>query len=196
MPPAVAETELENRMHRFARFLILAAGAHLFVASAALAQSTVEERMTGQEFEQAGLDKLSPAELEFLNQWLKDDRGAVSPPKAAAAPAAGAPAQASSATATAPTVAARESATIDQRGLRPKDSSRTPIEARIDGKFTGWSGRTRFKLDNGMVWQQVGSGEVRANSDSPKVTIEPKSLGSWKLYVEGVGRSVKVKRVK
>lgn len=196
MPPAVAENYLDIRMHRFARFLIFATGAHLFVASAALAQSTLEERMTGQEFEQAGLDKLSPAELEFLNQWLKDDRPPASPPKAANAPASGAPASTGGATTPAPAVAARESATIDQRGLRPKESSRTPIEARIDGKFTGWSGRTRFKLDNGMVWQQVGSGEVRASSDSPKVTIEPKSLGSWKLYVEGVGRSVKVKRIK
>lgn len=94
-------------------------------------------------------------------------------------------------------MAAEPAPVADTRGLRQKkQSSRTVIESQIEGDFTGWSGRTRFKLANGMVWQQVGSGEFRHRAENPNVRIEPKSLGSWKLYVEGLSRSVKVKRIK
>ncbi|MFK7958219.1 MAG: hypothetical protein AB8B96_19130 [Lysobacterales bacterium] len=172
-------------MLRLSHVLLLCVAISTLSATApATAQSSLEEQMSGDEFRRSGLEKLSAEELKFLNQWLRDDQRQGNPPNrnvtAPSAPAAPAPA---------PTLA-------DQRGLRPKEASRSTIEARIDGEFTGWSGKTRFKLDNGMIWQQVGSGSQRARSDSPKVTIEPKSLGSWKLYVEGVGRSVKVKRIK
>lgn len=147
--------------------------------------------MTGAEFQRSGLSKLTPEELKFLNNWLKDVQTLPAPPNVPANSQANPQANTQGAASSAP--AATE---VDQRGLRPKEATRSTIEARIDGEFTGWSGRTRFKLDNGMIWQQVGEGRQLGKSDSPKVTIEPKSLGSWKLYVEGIGRSVKVKRIK
>ncbi len=175
-------------MLRLSPVLLLCVAISTLSATApTLAQSSIEEQMSGEEFRRSGLEKLTPAELEYLNQWLKDDQ-ALGNPQNTSTPASAAPAAA------APVAATQQ--TVDQRGLRPKEASRSTIEARIDGDFSGWSGKTRFKLDNGMIWQQVGSGSVRARSNSPKVTIEPKSLGSWKLYVEGVGRSVKVKRIK
>ena len=62
----------------------------------------------------------------------------------------------------------------------------------------GWAGngKTRFKLANGQVWQQVGTGEFVHHAVNPTVDIKPKSMGSWKLYVEGINRGVKVKRIK
>ena len=155
----------------------------LTASGAAVAQdfSSLEERMSAEEFGRAGLDKLSRDELRYLNEWLKKvKRGP---------PAVTAPAPAATNTPAAP-------AADSDVGFRPKDSARTTIHSAIDGDFTGWSGRTRFKLQNGMLWQQVGSGEFFYSAQNPKVRIEPKSLGSWKLYVEGTSRSVKVKRIK
>ena len=34
--------------------------------------SSVEERMTGREFKETGLSKLTDSELEALNKWLRD----------------------------------------------------------------------------------------------------------------------------
>lgn len=159
---------------------IIAALGALLLAPALDAQefSTLEEQMSAEEYSKSGLDKLSPAELRFLNQWLERRDVAVDRP--APAPAA---------------AAAGEAPTDAQMGLR-EAPERVVIESRIVGEFNGWSGRTRFKLENGQVWQQVGAGSYYGRADSPAVRIEPKSFGSWKLYVEGIGRGVKVKRVK
>lgn len=158
-------------------------------ASANEAFSSLEERMTGEEFERAGLNKLTGDELRYLNAWLKKVKMSPAP----AARAASAPRSTTQATDSAGN---QPAPAIDQTGLRPKEAPRVTIESQIDGEFTGWSGRTRFKLKNGMVWQQVGSGEFFYRATDPNVRIEPKSLGSWKLYVDGIGRSVKVKRIK
>lgn len=151
--------------------------------------SSLEERMTGEEFERAGLNKLTGNELRYLNEWLKKVKMQPAPASRTTTAGQSAP--------QATVSADRQPApAIDQTGLRSKEVTRVTIESQIDGEFTGWSGRTRFKLKNGMVWQQVGSGEFFYRATDPKVRIEPKSLGSWKLYVDGIGRSVKVKRVK
>ena len=83
-------------------------------------------------------------------------------------------------------------------GFAPRASDRSEIQSSIDGEFDGWAGngKTRFKLANGQVWQQVGTGEFVHHAVNPTVVIKHKSLGSWKLYVEGLNRGVKVKRIK
>lgn len=70
------------------------------------------------------------------------------------------------------------------------------IVARYEGEFTGWSGGTLFKLDNGQVWKQAQSGRVSHRRDNPVITIKKGSLGSFRLSVEGLNRTVRVKRVK
>ncbi|MEM9301240.1 MAG: hypothetical protein AAGE01_03975 [Pseudomonadota bacterium] len=158
----------------------------LLLSLGALAQdsfSTLEERMSGRDFERAGLDKLSPAELEFLNDWLRGK--GLAPARAAAT---GAPAAAG-----APAV------TEEQMGLRRKttQSERVVIESNIVGTFRGWTGRNKWTLANGHVWEQVGGETYTAQvTENPDVRIEPKMLGSWKMYVDGYGRSVKVRRIK
>lgn len=141
--------------------------------------STLEEQMSQQEFEQAGLDKLSSEELNYLNQWLRSRN---------AAPKAAAPARNVESSAPAPAE--------DKMGFKPRPEDRTTIVSRIDGEFSGWSGRTTFKLQNGQVWRQVDGKSFPHNSTNPEVRIEPKSFGTWKMYVEGLNRSVKVKRIK
>lgn len=74
------------------------------------------------------------------------------------------------------------------------------IEARLVGNFTGWSGDTVFRLDNGQVWQQtrnyIRSYTPREPMHEPRVTISKGLFGSYDLRVEGVKRVVQVKRIR
>lgn len=74
------------------------------------------------------------------------------------------------------------------------------IEARLAGDFTGWTGKTVFTLDNGQVWRQtrnyIRPYAPREPISQPKVTITKGALGSYNMRIEGVGRTVQVKRVK
>lgn len=68
--------------------------------------------------------------------------------------------------------------------------------SRVIGRFTGWDGGTSFALDNGQVWQQVGS-EVyylRAVND-PEVEIRKAASGHFRLYLPD-GRWITVKRLR
>ncbi len=131
----------------------------------------VEKKMTSEQMKAAGLDKLSTSELAYLNDWLD---GKVNE-------------------------AVEAEIKKDEKnwlGFNRSKKERDDIELTIDGEFTGWSGNTIFRMTNGQVWKQIGEGSYRYNADSPTVRMEPKSLGSWKMYVEGVSRGVKVKRIK
>ena len=163
----------------------------LATAFPAVAQelSSLEEQMTGSEFERAGLEKLTPQELRFLNEWLQGKRLAPGPGASPAAPAGSSPA--------ASTPAPRAAAVPDPDAGFELRRKRSTITSRIDGKFTGWSGKTQFVLENGMVWRQAESGRYGSRTlENPEVRIEPKLGGSWRLYVEGLNRSLKVSRVK
>jgi hypothetical protein len=155
------------------RFAIALAFALVSGAAAAAEFSTLEERMTASEFKNAGLDKLSPAELERLNAWLK-----------AHGLSAGAVVDRSA-----------------EAGFRPKNFTGSveggPFVAHIAGEFKGWSGSTRFKLDNGQEWDQTDGTEfVVRPMTNPQVTIEQGFLGGWTLKVEGYNRTTRVTRVK
>lgn len=75
----------------------------------------------------------------------------------------------------------------------------TDIETRLVGDFTGWSGKTVFTLDNGEVWQQtnnyVSDYSPRSPILQPKITITKSMFGSYNMRIEGVKRTVQVKRV-
>ena len=73
------------------------------------------------------------------------------------------------------------------------------IDSTILGEFTGWEKNTLFKLANGQTWK-VNSSSIRPvyrrSTQNPKVRISRGFLNSYKMKVEGVNSSVKVKRVK
>lgn len=82
-------------------------------------------------------------------------------------------------------------------GFIPNLSDREEITSSIIGEFKGWRGKNVFKLENGQVWRQAESGSFYIpKRNSPNITIKPKSMGTWILYVDGFGRGVKVKRIK
>jgi hypothetical protein len=148
---------------------VFAFSATLAAAQTQQQPATLEERMSQAELRAAGLDHLSPEQLKYLNEWLRTHGAG--------------PAQA-----------------MTQNGqpvFYPDQSSRDTVESHIDGLFTGWRGHTVFKLDNGQEWKQAESGAYDAGKfEDPVVRIKPMLLGSWLMYVEGCGCSVRVNRVK
>lgn len=132
--------------------------------------SSLEERMSQSDFHAAGLDKLSPQELAALNAWLRTHNT---------------------------TTVVTQMVTPSGKPAFYADKDREPVESKIDGKFSGWYGNTVFRLENGQEWTQTESGQFsNGKYDHPKVKIKPMLLGSWLMYVEPCGCSVRVERTK
>ena len=151
------------------RLMLPAALALLLTALPVMAQqfSSLEERMTAADFKAAGLDKLSPQELQNLDNWLRTHE------QTKMVSARGAPV------------------------FYADNQPRARIETHLVGQFSGWNGGTQFTLDNGQVWKQAESGAYSCPSETnPTVTIKPMILGSWLMYVQGCNEGVRVERVK
>lgn len=117
-------------------------------------------------------------------------QSAPAPAPAAPAPA---PAVAQAPGEPAPLVDAPENFGFENQLFKTRNQE---IVARYEGQFSGWSGGTLFKLDNGQVWKQAQSGRVSHRRDNPVITIRKGALGSFRLSVEGLNRTVRVKRIK
>lgn len=150
--------------------------------------STLEERMTGREFRDAGLHKLTEQELANLNRWieLRSLAEGEVPDWAAGATRSADPDSAG---------AVGSAASADNRGL--PGGERTEISSQLIGDFNGWSGNNVFVLENGMVWEQAEAGTYSvSNVENPEVRIRPGMFGSWQLQVEGYNRRLRVRRVR
>ncbi|MEM6710416.1 MAG: hypothetical protein AAF648_16690 [Pseudomonadota bacterium] len=167
----------------------LLVGAALTGPTGALA-SDLRERLGNERFAQFGLDKLSAAELSALAAWI--DAGAVARP-----------------TPTEPDVASAEP-DVESAVAEPRESSfgeeylernrfregvGESITTRIKGPFTGWDGKTLFRLENGQIWRQRIGGRYRFRADSPEVEIEKGRFGYY-LTILDTGRQIGVKRVR
>ena len=173
-------------------FIALLVSIHV-TANAAEGFSTLEERMSGKEFMETGLSKLSDAELAALNDWIRRhsvatlDNASARP--AAAASAAGVSQMDSSA---------------DMRGFENQaklDEDKNydnVIHGNIAGSFTGWTGNdTEFRLTNGMVWKQVEGDTFNVKAtENAEVTIKKGIMGGWRLSMVGYNNTVRVKRIK
>ena len=172
-------------------FFILAFSIH-FAAQAADEFSTVEERMSGKEFKETGLGKLTDAELAALNDWLRRHSVATLE-NASARPAAGAAVAGASA-------AAGTDGAKDMRGFegQPKsDKADNIIYSTIVGTFNGWKEEGElFKLANGMIWQMSEQDTFyMPPADNPEVTVTKGFMNSWSLSVVGHNSKVSVKRI-
>jgi hypothetical protein len=187
----------------------LALLALLLAAVPATAADRLDELVSADEAKAMGLAKLDPAERAALAAWLERrlDGGPlpVAAPAATTAavvavPEAAAPVAAPAAVAPAlerkPTARA-ELGTTAAFGLEQSDveGEVKELRARIVGAFTGWEGKTLFKLDNGQVWRQSVTGTYRYKATDPEVVIERSLLG-YKLRVVDTKRSIAVRRVK
>lgn len=155
---------------------IVAAAALLLCAAPLAAQNAIERQMTPEEFEAAGLNKLSAEELARLNAWLNRTLD-VETGKAAAA--------------------AKQRVETENRGFFNFGSSE-PIVARMRGEFRGFGRSREYVLDNGQVWKQVDDAAlVGARLQSPGVRITPSLVGNtWYLAVDGYNTRARVQRIK
>ena len=143
--------------------------------------SSLEEQMSGKEFTAAGLDKLTPAELEALNNWIRGHSVAtLDQPKPGS-------------------YVASTDTEGDMRGFDKKskgDEDRSEIRSRLIGSFSGWDGHAVFKLENGMIWEQDDKDKFYIREvQNPEVTIKPGMFGSWHLSIEGYSSKCRVERL-
>ena len=158
------------------------------LANAADSFSTLEERMTGKDFKETGLGKLTDEELANLNNWLR--RHSVATLENAAARSAS-------------NVAAAET-TSDLRGFEnqpkyvPGGNDSKVIYGTVIGTFDGWNGKGfLFKLTNGMVWQTTEKDTFFTKPvENAEIEIKKGFMGNWRLSMVGHGSAVRVKRVK
>jgi len=126
----------------------------------------VKGLMTPEEYAASGLDKLTDSEREALDQWLIR-------------------------------YTAWQAPALRQQSEQVREQEReTGITAHVRQPFNGWSGGTRFYLDNGQVWEQRLQGHFAYVGDETTVTIRRNFMGFYVLEHVASGRKVGVKKVK
>ena len=167
--------------------------------------SAIEREMSAKERRATGIDSLSTIELDALNQWLIERFEQVQETVSAEAreevreevleevrEADAAEREAEIERRVAIEVEAAKQEIAD---APPEPAVREPFEAMIQGRFSGWSGKTVFPLDNGQVWRQRHGGRYRHTDDDQSVRIYKNLLGMWQMKVLSTGRSVPVRRI-
>lgn len=159
-------------------------------AQAEDAFSTLEERMSGKEFKETGLGKLTNEELATLNEWIRSHSVATLE-NAVVHPAVTGTASARIADSTADTRGFENQPKYDNNGYNDT------IYSNIVGTFTGWKGTdTVFTLANGMVWKQVEGDTFKVRpTENAEITIKKTMLGAWRLSMVGYNNTVRVKRI-
>jgi len=153
--------------------LSLAAFAPGETAFAAETFSTLEERMTDEEFRAAGLDRLSAEELANLNAWLARRNVSTRP-----APAGG-------------------SQGFKPDGLFGDSGDRGRVVSRATSDQDEIGVGTIVALENGQSWRITdGNLSLSGGLAGRTVTVEPAMMGSWLLKVEGYNRALRATRVR
>lgn len=122
----------------------------------------VEKLMSTEEFARAGLDKLSADEIRALDAWLVR-------------------------------YTAGDAELVRQTSEEVRQAKEeVRIVARILPPFTGWTGDTVFRLDNGQVWRQRLKGRYKFDGDDTTVVIRRNALGFYVMTLQSSGRGVGV----
>ena len=167
--------------------------------------SSIEREMSAEERRATGIDSLSTDELDALNQWLIERFDQVQ--KTVSAEVREEVREEVLEEVREADVAERE-AEIERRvaieveaakqeiaDAPPEPAVSEPFQAMIQGRFSGWSGKTVFPLDNGQVWRQRHGGRYRHTDDDQRVRIYKNLFGMWQMKVLSSGRSVPVRRI-
>ena len=167
--------------------------------------SAIEREMSAEERRATGVDSLSTDELDALNQWLIERFNQVQEAVSAEVreevreevlekvrEADAAEREAEIERRVAIEVEAAKQKIAD---APPESAVSEPFEAMVQGRFSGWSGKTVFPLDNGQVWRQRHGGRYRHTDDDQSVRIYKNLLGMWQMKVLSTGRSVPVRRI-
>ncbi len=122
-------------------------------------QVHIEQGLTAEQLHATGLDLLSPAQLEALNQLFSERSGV-----------------------------GRDAASHAEDGLSHAGSiglDDKPIRSRLKGSVSGWETGTVFELENGQRWKVLkGSMKLRQTLLAPEVVVVPGIAGRWFLQVD------------
>jgi hypothetical protein len=118
--------------------------------------SNIKEMMSPEEFKAAGLNKLSPDELQKLDAWLQGYRQIT------------------------------EQKAEKKATARAERTKMDVLVSRVDGTFSGLTGRTIIRLEDGTVWKQANADDrYRAkNPDHPAAAVIHGVFG-YKMQIEG-----------
>ena len=170
------------------------------IASADTAYQPLERAMTDEERVRSGVDSLTSKQRQYLNDWLKARYGE----------AASVDSQERVTTRTNSTPKPSKQTAIDEEidrrvaeelATRKEQDSKAnsnggPFDAMLIGDFTGWRGKTVFRLDNGQIWRQRSSSQYRHRGDDYRVKFDKNWMGGWEMTVISSGKSVLVSKVK
>lgn len=142
----------------FAVFATLLLTSHSLAA--AQGYINIEKRFSQEQLRETGLDTLSPAQLERLNQLLSADSKKVS-----------------------------EVEQLQRKDDANRSSfiglNDQPIKSRVTGEVSGWEVDTVFELENGQKWKVLkGSMKLRKPLQSPAIIVVPGIAGRWFLQVD------------
>ena len=163
----------------------------------------LKDMMSPEERQKSGVDTLTAEQRQFLSEWLLENYTR-NPAKVVSSPATApdtSPQQAASNEATADTIEAeidrRVAARLaDNRASEKKPASDSSFEARLTGNFTGWWGKTVFRLDDGQVWRQRSAANYRHRGTDMRVKFKKNWMGGWEMTVVSSGKTVLVSKVK
>lgn len=120
----------------------------------------IEQRLTPEQMHSTGLDTLSPAQLQRLNELLRDEGPRTTTVQ-------GAPGD-------------NELRHQSYIGLDAET-----IKSRLKGSISGWAPGSVFELENGQKWKVLkGSMKLRTPMQAPEVLVVPGFAGRWFLQVD------------
>lgn len=91
---------------------------------------------------------------------------------------------------------AQEAPQIKAHNKEVRKIAQQDIKSSIVGRFTGWDGKTKFKLANGQVWQQRYGRKFKTDLMDPEVVISKTLIGSYEMLVVPADKATGVKRIK
>jgi hypothetical protein len=143
-------------------FFLLLAAVLFSLGKVALARTEeqtgdIQQEMTPEEFKAAGLEKLTPAELAKLNDWLKGYREK------------------------AVKVAEKKA------GEREKREKLELIVSRYNGVWTGVTPGEIIELEDGSKWRLANKDEhYGGHADHPAIAVYKAGLFGWKMRVSRI----------
>jgi hypothetical protein len=174
------------KFHRLPAFLFAVCLSTSGVAEPSDPLCSMSGRMSDLEFTAAGLHKLTTTELAELSRWFPcapGESGATPGPAAIAVSSTGA-------------IAPSEPVVQETSPMAVTKEIVYPIDSRIVPPFTGWTGKTEFKLENGQTWRQRSKERHSYTGSDTQVTISKNFLGLYWLKMTATGAKVAVSRVK
>jgi hypothetical protein len=119
---------------------------------------SIQQMMTPEEFKAAGLNKLSPEELQKLDAWLQGYREVT------------------------------EKTAEKKATARASRTKLDLLVSRVDGSFEGLTGRTIIRLEDGTVWKQANADDrFRPRVTDHPAAVVIHGVFGYKMQLEGTG---------